>query len=203
MELWFPSLPARGLVAAYRLSYRAGWGNGNVIYLYMGGARFEAWPGHRLFWLRVFVAFLSPSKQIPGSFLFKSFPIYFSPIILSFDAIRCEMQRRKINRKPQPTEVFRLYEYVRVIEIKKVKWKKPVGNISPPFQVCWRMGLEEHVFLADMSTVNTFTFTFVRKQGYKFDCETFNCTISFTGRRSQLSGNATSTSTCVTCVACW
>jgi hypothetical protein len=53
--------------------------------------------------------------------------------------------------------------------------KQPVGNINPPFQVCWMMGLEEHVFLIDMSTVSTFTFTSVRKQGNKFDGETLFC----------------------------
>jgi hypothetical protein len=39
------------------------------------------------------------------------------------------------------------------------------------------------------------TFTLVTKRDYKFDRETFNCTVLFTARRSQLSGSATFIST--------
>jgi len=31
-----------------------------------GRRRFELWPGHRLSWLRIFMVFLSASRQIPG-----------------------------------------------------------------------------------------------------------------------------------------
>jgi hypothetical protein len=36
---------------------------------YSGGPRFKSRPGNRLSWLRFFVVFLSPSRQMPGQYL--------------------------------------------------------------------------------------------------------------------------------------
>jgi hypothetical protein len=44
----------------------ASWPSGNVIGSRYEGSRFEYWPGHLLSCMRNRMAFLSPSRQIPG-----------------------------------------------------------------------------------------------------------------------------------------
>jgi hypothetical protein len=38
----------------------------NATASYSGGPRFKSWPGDRLSRLRLFVVYLSPSRQMPG-----------------------------------------------------------------------------------------------------------------------------------------
>jgi hypothetical protein len=47
------------------VNYGTGWCSGDVSDLYLGSARFDVWSGNRPAWLRLFMAFLSPSRQVP------------------------------------------------------------------------------------------------------------------------------------------
>jgi hypothetical protein len=40
--------------------------------LYSRGNRFESWLGYQLYWLMLFICFLSPSTQIPGQYIHQS-----------------------------------------------------------------------------------------------------------------------------------
>jgi hypothetical protein len=45
-------------------NYRADWRSGNALDLHSARTRFESLQGHRVSWLRCFVAFLSPLRKI-------------------------------------------------------------------------------------------------------------------------------------------
>jgi hypothetical protein len=52
--------------SASHLHQRAGQLSGNAVSSYSGGAVFELRQAQQLCWLRFFVIFFSPSRQIPG-----------------------------------------------------------------------------------------------------------------------------------------
>jgi hypothetical protein len=71
-----------------------------AIDLYLEYARLEPHPSHRLPW-RGFRVFLSPSRQIPGSYFDYNMTAYLkiissSSVILSFDAVLFSSWQRKI-----------------------------------------------------------------------------------------------------------
>jgi hypothetical protein len=45
-------------------TYRAGWDSGSVLLSYSGDTRLKFRPGDRIFWVRLFVAFLRLSRQM-------------------------------------------------------------------------------------------------------------------------------------------
>jgi hypothetical protein len=67
----------------HTLSEQAGSSNASDFYL--GGDRFESDPEHRIFWVRLFVDFVSSAKQMPDSML--NYVVADSLIILS-DSLR-------------------------------------------------------------------------------------------------------------------
>jgi hypothetical protein len=50
-------------------NYRESWFKGNPSELCSGGGRFESHPRYRLSWLKFFMVFRSPSRQVPGKCL--------------------------------------------------------------------------------------------------------------------------------------
>jgi hypothetical protein len=52
-----------------------GWYTGNTLYLHSGCVRFESQLGHRLYWIRVVMVFLSSSRQLPQSLPSRRFRI--------------------------------------------------------------------------------------------------------------------------------
>jgi hypothetical protein len=55
--------------------------------LYLGGFQFESQPGHQLSWLRFFIIFLGPSKQMLGSILSASFQILSNSLFTCYPII--------------------------------------------------------------------------------------------------------------------
>jgi hypothetical protein len=72
--------------------YRASWCSGNALYLYLGSAVFKSRSSHRLLWLRFFVVFLSPYRQISEEYLDQattiSFQIHSSSLFTSHRTIQ-------------------------------------------------------------------------------------------------------------------
>jgi hypothetical protein len=48
---------------------QAGCSKGDALDFYLGGVRFESWPGHLLYKQMIFLVLFSPSKQILEQYL--------------------------------------------------------------------------------------------------------------------------------------
>jgi hypothetical protein len=84
-------------VQVWELATEKSRSGGNDLDLYSGGAGPDSWPGHRISWLKFFVAFFSSSRQIPrwypDSTATAAFLIFsISSLILPLDTIQCNTE---------------------------------------------------------------------------------------------------------------
>lgn len=77
--------------------HRMFWHSDNALDSYSVRLQFESRPGHRSFWMKIFVVTLSPSRQIPGQHIcytktvsFQTLPSHNSPIIPTFSATQTQ-----------------------------------------------------------------------------------------------------------------